>query len=277
MKKIIFILITLLVIANVKSQVINDDCYNAVYLGDLSTSANTKDCFDGTVDNDTFLITSNVNSLIDYPFYGMTGCYGYSNSNNIPSNDIWYKFKAESFILKIENYYNPTPIDTLHLNIWYGQDCDTLYSSCCYTFCGTPIMFFFSDTISGSSNSNDFVYLQFSGNRPNKFGSFAFCLTDISVMTPYCNSTPIIISALEEEFRINDKILVFPNPTNDKLNLSIEENAVIDIINIQGQIVYSKSLTEKSNSLDLSNLVSGVYTLKIKTDRGIAIRKLIKQ
>ena len=80
---------------------------------------------------------------------------------------------------------------------------------------------------------------------------------------------------------INDyqiqNLSIYPNPANDKLNIDIEEKATLEIINAQGQIIETKSLTEKSNNLDLSNLVSGVYTLRIKTDRGIAIRKLIKQ
>jgi len=79
------------------------------------------------------------------------------------------------------------------------------------------------------------------------------------------------------EIKNENDINIYPNPTNDKLNVEIQEKATLEIINTQGQIVYTKSLTEKQNNLDLSNLVSGVYTLRIKTDRGIAIRKLIKQ
>ena len=75
----------------------------------------------------------------------------------------------------------------------------------------------------------------------------------------------------------NTYFLIYPNPANDKLSIDIEEKATLEIINSQGQIVDTKSLTEKVNNLDLSNIVSGVYTLRIKTDRGIAIKKLIKQ
>jgi len=78
------------------------------------------------------------------------------------------------------------------------------------------------------------------------------------------------------DFQIKS-LSIYPNPANDKLSINIEEKATLEIINVQGQIVDTKNLTEKSNNLDLSNLVSGVYTLRIKTDRGIAIRKLIKQ
>jgi hypothetical protein len=84
------------------------------------------------------------------------------------------------------------------------------------------------------------------------------------------------------EVGINDypkfeEVMIYPNPTNNEINIDTEEMGTLELINMQGQIVDSKSLTEKSNNLDLSNLVSGVYTLRIKTDRGIAIRKLIKQ
>jgi len=80
-----------------------------------------------------------------------------------------------------------------------------------------------------------------------------------------------------ENIILNESIKVYPNPSSDIINIDIEEEATLEIINTKGQIVDTKSLTEKVNNLDLSNLVSGVYTLRIKTDRGIAIRKLIKQ
>jgi hypothetical protein len=76
---------------------------------------------------------------------------------------------------------------------------------------------------------------------------------------------------------IDPLLNIFPNPANGVLYIDIGEKANLEILNIQGQIVYSKSLTEKVNNLDISNLRSGVYTLRIKTGRGIAIRKLIKQ
>jgi len=70
---------------------------------------------------------------------------------------------------------------------------------------------------------------------------------------------------------------VYPNPANDVLFIDLDKESTLEIVNIHGQIVDIKCLAEKSNSLDISNLVTGVYTLRIKTDRGIAIKKLIKQ
>ena len=70
---------------------------------------------------------------------------------------------------------------------------------------------------------------------------------------------------------------IYPNPANDKLNIEIEEMATLEIINLQGQIVMTNSLTEKVKNLDISNLKCGIYTLRLITNKGIAIRKLIKQ
>jgi hypothetical protein len=85
------------------------------------------------------------------------------------------------------------------------------------------------------------------------------------------------IDVYTNDINLNQSIIIFPNPANDRINIENNEASTLEIINMQGQIVDTKSLTEKVNNLDLSNLVSGVYTLRIKTDRSIAIRKLIKQ
>ncbi len=88
----------------------------------------------------------------------------------------------------------------------------------------------------------------------------------------FCN---LYVSMSDNE--INNKINIYPNPANDKLNIDIEEKAFIEIINVQGQILETKSLVNKTNVLDISKLSSGIYTLRIKTDKGISVRKLIKQ
>ena len=91
------------------------------------------------------------------------------------------------------------------------------------------------------------------------------------------NENVLCTTGLFENIYDNMNISIYPNPSNEIFCIDLEEKAQLEIINAQGQIIDSKSLTEKQNNLDLSNLVSGVYTLRIKTDRGIAIRKLIKQ
>ena len=64
--------------------------------------------------------------------------------------------------------------------------------------------------------------------------------------------------ALNEIKDINNKIELFPNPTNSKIALNSEKNYTIEIYDMQGQIV----MKDKGNTIDLSNLSNAVYILK---------------
>ena len=62
-------------------------------------------------------------------------------------------------------------------------------------------------------------------------------------------------------------IAVFPNPAKDILYLnqqaysSLADNVSVEILDLRGRIVESVSLN--SNSIDISNIESGVYFIKI--------------
>jgi photosystem II stability/assembly factor-like uncharacterized protein len=124
------------------------------------------------------------------------------------------------------------------------------------------------------------TYTEQYSNTTNWLNSVFFITSDIGYVVGR-NGTILktINGTTINDIQSNNSIMIsfFPNPVIDKFTIDINDFANLEIINIQGQIVYTKSLTEKSNILDISNLRSGVYTLRIKTDRGIAIRKLIKQ
>ena len=64
--------------------------------------------------------------------------------------------------------------------------------------------------------------------------------------------------ALNEIKDVNNKIELFPNPTNSKIALNSEKNYTIEIYDMQGQIV----MKDKGNTIDLSNLSNAVYILK---------------
>jgi hypothetical protein len=86
------------------------------------------------------------------------------------------------------------------------------------------------------------------------------------------NSTGI--NTREDEMSLS----VYPNPVNDKLQ--IVSGAVIKSValtGISGNCIELLSNVSGFNlEISTQNLVPGVYLLKIETERGIAIRKLIK-
>jgi hypothetical protein len=67
---------------------------------------------------------------------------------------------------------------------------------------------------------------------------------------------------------IKSKILIYPNPIRDFINISVEEPALefdsVRIIDFSGMIVYEKVLNQIVKSVQLSlNLKSGVYLLYV--------------
>lgn len=64
------------------------------------------------------------------------------------------------------------------------------------------------------------------------------------------------------------KINVHPNPTNDRINFTLQSNA--QLINIAGQVVTNKT---NVNSLDMSYLPDGVYFLILKSGNGQVIQR----
>ena len=75
-------------------------------------------------------------------------------------------------------------------------------------------------------------------------------------------------------------IKTYPNPFNNHLNVELEsEYEEIEICDLNGLTVYSQKLTQNNNQIlkiELGNLDSGIYFLKIKTSDNYLIRKLIK-
>jgi hypothetical protein len=68
---------------------------------------------------------------------------------------------------------------------------------------------------------------------------------------------------------------IFPNPTSDFISIQtkIQDDLVITITNIFGQAI----LTTDQKRIDLSNLVTGIYFLKITTDKGEFDAKVLRR
>lgn len=91
--------------------------------------------------------------------------------------------------------------------------------------------------------------------------------------------TTLDIADIEPLSQEDAKVIVFPNPANDvleiQLNSSVEEHACIELVSASSQIVH-KSYYKKDHSskIDVNNLAKGIYFLRI-TDRTQTIAKKI--
>lgn len=80
------------------------------------------------------------------------------------------------------------------------------------------------------------------------------------------------------ELALNNKIVVYPNPTMSSITFQTEnnlENEKISIVNLSGQVVSKKQISS-SNSIDLSELQTGVYLIQFE-NKTINSFKIIKK
>ncbi len=81
---------------------------------------------------------------------------------------------------------------------------------------------------------------------------------------------------------INDNDILgfsmYPNPTSNRLNISAKETIQnADVFNVLGKKVMSIEINKTSESIDVSNLTSGIYLVKYNVNGSIGTAKFIKQ
>lgn len=79
------------------------------------------------------------------------------------------------------------------------------------------------------------------------------------------------------DFDNETRITIYPNPSTRIFNIVSQQNISVEIYDLLGKLVYSQSLTNGTNSIDISNFNTGVYLLKVTDDNGKSeSHKLIK-
>ena len=86
-----------------------------------------------------------------------------------------------------------------------------------------------------------------------------------------------MIEAVDEVMSENEIVSIFPNPSKDKVHISVKEDANLTGIkvydNIGREIFNTVSVSELETTLN--NLSSGVYTVNVSSDKGNQVVKLV--
>ena len=70
----------------------------------------------------------------------------------------------------------------------------------------------------------------------------------------------------------------YPNPVKNILNISYNKNITkVAVYNIVGQEVTTKSINANQSQIDMSNLVSGTYLVKVTADNQVKTIKVVKK
>lgn len=99
--------------------------------------------------------------------------------------------------------------------------------------------------------------------------------TSSSYQIPYTFGLTSTLS--NEDFISDNTFSIYPNPTNSKVNIKSEKKFdEVEIYNVLGQNVLSSKISE-SQEIDMSELKSGTYFLKLKNESLIKNTTVIKE
>jgi subtilisin-like proprotein convertase family protein len=74
---------------------------------------------------------------------------------------------------------------------------------------------------------------------------------------------------------------IYPNPTRSSLNVNLNtdfvEGSIISVIDLQGRVISNVKVNDSSTTIDVSNLQTGVYIVKIDSTKGSISKKFIKE
>ncbi|HRF37892.1 MAG TPA: T9SS type A sorting domain-containing protein, partial [Saprospiraceae bacterium] len=84
---------------------------------------------------------------------------------------------------------------------------------------------------------------------------------------------------------ISRAVMLFPNPTTGRLQLSLEHEEqgrfTLELYNILGQRLYRETVLKNGarleHGLDIGHLAPGVYSLVLYTDTHRAVLKVVKE
>lgn len=90
--------------------------------------------------------------------------------------------------------------------------------------------------------------------------------------------TSIFQSLSSESFVLDNSILIFPNPAKDNIIIDCDSNIkTIQLFDIQGRLLETQFSNSKKSQFNLSDKFTGIYFVKVITDNGEKVEKIIKE
>ena len=71
-------------------------------------------------------------------------------------------------------------------------------------------------------------------------------------------------------------VTLYPNPTTGQLTIEMEGMALVEVYNLVGQCLLRQTVSEGTAIIDMSGLQEGVYMVKVSTQSGSVMQKVVK-
>ena len=82
-------------------------------------------------------------------------------------------------------------------------------------------------------------------------------------------------SSIAEKMSVSDAISIYPNPVTETLHIATDQSVLkVELLNILGETLRT---FKGVKTLDLSGVPSGEYLVRVYTEDGSAVRKVVKR
>ena len=135
------------------------------------------------------------------------------------------------------------------------------------------------DIIGILGNTNDYAKdITLRRKETIVFGNTTF---DVDEWEEFSKNTTNGIGSHTATLSINDfefgTFKLYPNPSANVLQFSIESEADVTVYSILGETVRTKRISQEDNTLNIETLATGVYLVNIRTATQTITRKIIKK
>ncbi len=273
----------------VRDNVIYNNQQSGLAIGGY-TSSTTGQVLNTLVLNNTFLKN-------DYSNSGMGEVYMTKMSNSKIQNNIFYT-NTQNILISKDNI-TPFSGNSINYNCWYTPNNDSnnitvSWGNYNYTTfsnyvaqTGMDANSIFADPQLTSNNvsSPDFHLLTRSlcidkgdpafttaTNETDYFGGIRVVNSKVDIGANEF-PTPVAINEIESDH----SIVIFPNPARDHINIETPVKAELEIFNSEGQLVKIVQADNIHASIDVSAFPCGIYVVKVRTEKGMEMKKFIKE
>lgn len=101
--------------------------------------------------------------------------------------------------------------------------------------------------------------------------------SDFTATEAYINGEAVMTQVYGKTSASSAMVTVYPNPANEMLNVTLSENGSISILDASGKTVFEKVSVNafQNNEINVANLSSGIYTLKVNSASKVTIKKIV--
>lgn len=106
------------------------------------------------------------------------------------------------------------------------------------------------------------------------FGNYEYFVTAVYYFGESGPSNSIVITEINEN--ISNQIFIFPNPAKEKLFIHFPININrLEFLNNLGITIFTKNVYSKTYQLNVSHFNPGIYFIKLYTEQGLVLRKVL--